>query len=303
MADVIYDLVARETAGGTPFTTVFLYPDGSDQESNIHVPDSIAAGAPCDLVVFCHGLNGEEDQFWSNSSARKLLEGLLDAGRYVVVESLAHGRNFGNDAALADYVAIGGYALRTYKIASTFLIGQSMGGIPSLLLYAGGDFPNIRGWVGIGALCDLTEANQARLMEAYGITDPAELPTATAGHDPMLLDVAVWDRCFRFYGSFEDTNVLWANNGLRLQTRMLTRDPDPIESDAVEVTGGHLSADHYQPDDVLAFFDRARLAEPEEPPEESELATFEFELNGEMVPVALYWGDGFRWNPVSMVRL
>lgn len=301
MADDVVSTEPRTTVAGTAFTTTFLRPDGSSELAAVHVRNDHVQELGVDLVIFFHGLNGDHDNFIGNNKSRTVAHALLDNSRYILCESNAQGQNFGNDASLDDYFAVYDYVTRTYNIESVFLIGQSMGGIASLLALHDGRFENVKAWVGIAALTNLTEANTQRLKDAYGYTNDSDYEVVTAGHDPMLYAASDYLVAFRAYASYDDPTVQRADNSdLFIALCTLAN-----EAEVVACSGTHISNEHYQPSDVLEFFSRARLAEPGVPPaepEEEDVAELYYFEDGQWVPAVLYWFDGIEWHPARLVR-
>lgn len=288
MADIIDHIVHRTSVNGTPFTSTYLYPDGDDQIGQVHARDDIDPESPKDCVIMCHGRPGDENTFSKSGHAQVLLHGFMDHGRYVCCESRAGLKNFGNQAALDSYRLLYEYVARNYTIENVFVLGQSMGGLSSLNTYKEQLIPNMKGWVGIAPICDMrTWTNLQDLYDAYGVTNEADLAVATVGYNPILEPPGTWLRCFRAYASYEDGTVHRSSNADPFIASLIYA----REAAIVACTGDHISTDHYRPDDVLAFFDRARIAEPGTGP----LPEIIYQTGR-----AYYW-DGTDWLPVRLL--
>lgn len=310
MADVIDHLVSRTSVNGTPFTSTYVYPDGDDQIGQVHARDDIDPESPKDCVIMCHGRPGDENTFSKNGNAQVLLHAFMDHGRYVCCESRAGfnvtdtgARNFGNQSALDSYRLLYEYVARNFNIENVFVLGQSMGGLSSLNTYAEQRIPNMKGWVGIAPICDLRSwSNLNDLYAAYGVDNEADLAAAIVGYNPIDLPPETWLRCFRAYASYDDGTVSRAANADPFIASLIYA----REAELVACSGDHISADHYRPDDVLAFFDRARIADPGTGPAPEiiyQTGRAEYFDGTDWIPVRLLAWDGNVWNPVVPARV
>ena len=209
-------------------------------------------------IIYCSGTGENAESFWT-AGDKAGVEAALDAAGYHVAGIEAHGDNWGNDAGVADYVALYEFLLSDYAITGGVgILAQSMGGLPGLNVIAGGQ-TLINAYAGIYPACNLLAAWEgsftAPIRSAYGIAlDGSDYATLTDGSDPVLHAPTLFTGCsFRFYASYDDTLVPRADHSDVMA--------DVLRSSAlglavVPCTGNHGDASHFQPADLVTFFDR-----------------------------------------------
>lgn len=102
------------------------------------------------LVVYAHGSGGRADSIRGRRCGQ-LSADLMNAG-YVVAAADADGNAWGNPSSVQDYVNLIAQVEREQPITDVYVIGESMGGLPSLQLLD--RVPNVRAWVGIFPVTD-----------------------------------------------------------------------------------------------------------------------------------------------------
>lgn len=180
----------------------------------------------------------------------------LTVDGHLLASSYMHGQNWGNRQAVDDLARTVDHVAGRWDITEVNLIGQSMGGLPSLVAIATDVVP-ARRWAGIAPVCSLTAAYgtptfHAGITAAHDIDSPATFHQATAGADP-LRDFAPYRFAgtdFRFYVSPDDTFVPASAHAAPMVS-FLTRAPADVTT--VTVSGVHASDDHYRYGDLARF--------------------------------------------------
>jgi len=253
------------TAGGNPWSYIQVTIDG--QVVTIAFLDSYA-GAPAPLVLYHHGAGETGDAIILRADKFGVRDALLDAG-YNLLASDAHGNNWGNLDALADYVAAYTYAIGNgYPASKVFHLGQSMGGLSSLLTVAGGQIP-ADGCAEIAPVCSLRSvwnhyfavpgSLDDQIELAYGIAhrDTADYEAKTVGHDPYLLPASFFARTpLRFYASPNDDVIDYSENSVAFKDLVK---PGSIYINTLRIcSGGHTAPSQFQPTDLVLFFGACR---------------------------------------------
>ena len=196
--------------------------------------------------------------WYSDALKVELREALLAEG-HILAASNAHGDNWGNADAIADYNALYADAAARYTVNKVIFISQSMGGMSGLLCVEDGTIP-VDGWLGIYPACNLAWCYAqggsflVSIKAAYGIaSDGSDYAAKTAGHDPVLLDGTAFTIPTRFYASAGDTRVTKADNS---DAMALVVDAYATENDVVVCSGAHGDPSHFQPSDVVSFIER-----------------------------------------------
>lgn len=106
------------------------------------------------VVVFFHGLDGNEFSMTSDEAHNAVTDALVNAG-FAVVASQAGGNAFGNPASQNNYLALGYAALQRYRVDNIFFLAESMGALPALNLLASTEPGRIRGLAAINPILSL----------------------------------------------------------------------------------------------------------------------------------------------------
>jgi len=209
------------------------------------------------LVIYHHGV-GETKSAWLDDALKYgVCKALLQQG-HILAGSTAHGNNWGIQLSITDYINLYNDAAARYAISKVVFLSQSMGGLSGLLCVADGTIP-VAGWYGIYPVCNLKNMYDAGTFTAvirseYGIAaDDSDYDARTAGHDPVLLSGALFTIPMRFTASASDTVVNKTANADSMSTLVAATTP---EEAVVVCSGDHGDASHFQPGDVVAFFDR-----------------------------------------------
>lgn len=260
MSDVLDTTQSKTTTAGTAYTNQYLYPDGSTERACVTYRDDLGPTDPVTALVLFHGFGGNETNF-ALARYQAVRDTILDDGRFLVVQSNGQGKNCGNDAGSADYLAALDYAQRTFNVTDVITMGESMGGLLAALATVDNDWPTIAGVTGFSPVCDLEEffAHSTdfadAIQAAYSFTGAYD-DVATDGHDPVHDFIATeypTTTRWRLYASPGDPIVPKVDHSDALVTLVTGRAPEAL---VVPCTGGHLSSDHFRPDDLMWFFER-----------------------------------------------
>jgi len=204
-------------------------------------------------ILFYHGSGADQTMFRTDAYFIQVRRLLLMAG-YAVGSSNNHGASWGNNASLADSVALAALMRSDYGISDMLLWGVSMGGIGSLLELAAGTISDIVGWMGSSPATNLNYCFNhgfgSPIDAAYG----GDFATNGVGHDPNLFSGSAFTgKRMRFYASPDDTVVPKANN-TDLMAALVNA--FATESGVVVTSGEHGAAGQLPPTDILAFIER-----------------------------------------------
>ena len=136
-----------------------------------------------------------------------------------------------------------------YTVEGVVLWGDSMGGISSQRAVAGDVLPNIIGWFGTAAVCDLAQSHDASfgtvIDAAYGshAAYVAALPTA----NPVQISASLFDVPMRFRAGTADTTVPKVSHADVQAARV----PNGVSVSAGAVA--HSDPALYDPDDIVPF--------------------------------------------------
>lgn len=220
-------------------------------------PSGVAVTTACPLVIYHGGMGETMSAPRTDTRKQALIQSVLDAG-YIVAASNAHGNNWGNDSALADYVELHDYVQTCLNVSRVVLLSQSAG-VSGLLTAADRPF-TVKGWAGIYPVCDLRAMYDAGtftdyIKSAYSIAgDGSNYSTQTDGHDPVLRPAADFAGLrMRFYASADDTVV---PGGTHSDVMAALVNGVATENTVVACTGDHGDASHFQAEDLISFFDR-----------------------------------------------
>lgn len=207
------------------------------ESSIILTPHSPTQG----IVVYAHGNNQTEQEVLTGGNVAPLTADLLDAG-YIVAASLAEGNAWGNDASIAAYEALIEHAQEASPVDDVYLLGESMGGLPSLRLAA--SIPDVKAWVGFYPVCDVsTILDQEDLREGVNTAYP------NGGEDtvspPPMPDVPLL-----FLASPDDTRVPKESNSDRCAAAA-------EDATVVTTTGNHGDPSNFDSGRIIQFFESA----------------------------------------------
>jgi pimeloyl-ACP methyl ester carboxylesterase len=185
------------TSTGTVYTRHDFTPAGGDL-SRYAVADAVAGKADIPTVLYCHGNGGGYNQF-SASQWTQLRDTLFDTG-WAYIEGTGGGlSSWGNDAARTSYEKAFQHVDGILDIGPVVILARSMGGIIGSWLGTQSPViaPRCAGMIFNSATQDFgyrwSTYQDPDVMTAYGMTNPAQFATATAGRDPMLFPLSVWE--------------------------------------------------------------------------------------------------------------
>ena len=197
------------------------------------------------LAVYFHGAGGGVDskmgEAWLNS--------IRDRG-WAVASGDLHGDAWGSPAAVADAVALAGWAQDRTGRRPQLLIGASMGGAASLNAILDRVLTP-RCWFGPQPVVNLAAVSEvpngdAEIAQVYGGPPPA------SSNPAARLDRLPTNIRYRVVVSAEDTWVPPAQNADLLITAVRA---EGGEVSSVAATGSHLDGSHFRPEDLVAFAD------------------------------------------------
>lgn len=227
--------------------------------ANSAVPYSAGTATP--LLMYHHGSNEDEGALLDDALKADTVVALIDAG-YICC-GIATGNNWGSQTACNYYPDLYYTVDLYYNLSYTIFLSQSMGGLTGLLCLAQNEVPGVIAWAGIYPAVNLgaiyTEGTFASAIDtAYSCTSTT-YDAKTYGHDPCLK----WGKAFRnapmrFYASPDDVTIVKSTNTDVFQAIISS---SCSESTIVECTGAHGNPSHFQPADLVAFYERA-LANP-----------------------------------------
>lgn len=220
-----------------------------------------SVGAP--LIYYHHGVGEDRMGLYNDLVgnvykyqivALMLSQGYLMAG----VTGGASNINWGSQTSLDRYVTAFNYINSNYILKGTIIFSQSMGGCTGGLSFSKKLFTDVRGWIGIYPVCNLSDIYGLGLFtsdinSAYGITGtpPNTYALLTSGHDPLLEPTTNYNnRMMRFYASPADTIVPGNDNSTLMAAHVAA---ETIEHTVIPCTGDHGDPSHFQPSDFAAF--------------------------------------------------
>jgi hypothetical protein len=230
--------------------------DGRARGLALLAPHKITSACP--LVIYHHGSNETERSIVNFVDGKSTIVPALQSAGYIVAASNAHGNNWGNQASLDDYANLYGF-LEGQQISDKVLfLAQSMGGLSALLSIVEGRISNVKGFYGIYPCTNLAN-NYAQgalvggINAAYSISGGNPYATATAGHDPNLIDAGDFPNIrYRASASYSDTLVPRADNWDLMATKLSGK----LEASTLDATGDHGNSSHFNSTDVLDFYSR-----------------------------------------------
>jgi hypothetical protein len=226
------------------------------QEALIVLPDDFSAARTYYLIVWSHGMGDDEQGMLGYSD---VINAMLPLG-YLFAGTSAHGDNWGNDAALADYANLIAYMRANYNITFVGFWGGSMGGLTGLLSIARGEIAGVKGaFLGLpvcnlGSMYNDLDWADPSINAAYNIPGGGSYATQTAGHDPILRPVNEYaGKRFRFTASPEDTLVLKSTNADAFSAYISSV---ALEYEVLTIHGEHGVEHGMTPAEVVPFFER-----------------------------------------------
>lgn len=192
---------------------------------------------PRGVILYHHGYTELHDRLLE-APDRPVTDALLAAG-FVLASSSAGGDSWGSRRSIE-----ANFRLWQRLDRSDLPLGHlgiSMGCLVALNCAADDRFPS-RAVAGIAPVCDVESVRRHRDVSADA-------------RNPMDLDPERWTGVsIRFWAADEEAPVPKALNADAFAARVRGV---AVESTVVTCAGGHTSASQYQPDDVVALFDRA----------------------------------------------
>lgn len=221
----------------------------------LYVPKLRRSGEAIDLVYYLHGRTGTHE---SIDERTRLRDGLLEAG-YVVACPYLHGDQWGNRLAQDDLAALDAWICERWPLGKRFVVGESMGGTTAANMVRIRELTVdaavlIAPSLSMRAAWNRDDEARASLIDAFGLLpDGSDLEAKTAEWDAIRHDPAVYAGLNAMvFASPDDPAV---NLSAVTKPWMEAARRAAAQLRLVEVSGDHVSDDHFRPDDVVAFFD------------------------------------------------
>jgi pimeloyl-ACP methyl ester carboxylesterase len=226
-------------------------------------------GVPTNVIIYVHGA-GETQEAWLTDSLKAgFITPFINAG-WILAGTNARNDNWGNQLSTDDYADLYRYLTNNFNIGKVAILGQSMGGLNSANLISQGKIPNIHAYACIYCVFSLQNLHSlgsytSAINTAHGVTGTgtATYANMTFGLDPLLVAPTYATNYrflgMRFYASPGDTIVPTPQN---TDAFIAITAPFAVESFKYTATGNHGDPSHFQPSDLLAFFQRRFAAGP-----------------------------------------
>lgn len=233
--------------------------------ARVQLPAAYDSRRAAPVVLYVHGSGESGAGPFTDTLKRTMMQDIANDG-FIVASTATTGTNdWGNQAALDQYLTLYRYVRDHYAIGPVVLLSQSMGGIPGLLTLAERRVPGIVGWAGIYPACNLAQIYnvagdpytlKVAIDAAYAIS--GDYAVKTAGHDPVLKSAGAFRGVpMRFYASPSDLVVNKATNADAIASLVA---PVARESTVVACSGDHGDPSHFQSSDLRAFLARCIAA-------------------------------------------
>lgn len=251
------------TTTGTPFRRSLVDPNGVGDDAYVYVPAGVAEGAPVPIVWALHGYGATAGNM-EGANQKKVRDAVLDRGWVVVIGDLG-GNSWGNPDCMALVDNLAGWWESVWPGSPVFAFGQSMGGGIAMSALMRGSVAGLRGVACIDPAINYVWFSQngslaSSIKSAWGATT-ATFPTAVTGYAPFSGTPEQYSGAMvSFYLSDSDPTAVPANNGGQMASLGLTA--KMTEFRIVSSPGTHLAAASYQPDDLIAFYERVLDAPP-----------------------------------------
>ncbi|UOT05794.1 lysophospholipase [Rhodococcus opacus] len=247
--------LTRCTAYGTTYDEHAVTVPRSGDRALVAVPRGVTPSA---VACYLHGRTGDERSIDDRAGLR---DGLLDAG-YVVASPYLHGDQWGNRLAQDAVVALDEWVSRRWPVTVRFLIGESMGANAAAnavrlreVAWDGAVF--IAPSLSLRAVWDRGEHGRDTVRDAFRVSaDGHDLESKTEHWDAVRHEPGDYVGVpIRVYASREDevANIAGVTGPW---VEMLRRGSDAVEF--VEVSGPHVSEDHFRTAEVVQFFETIR---------------------------------------------
>lgn len=222
----------------------------------LYVPESVIAGRPVELVYFLHGRTGTYEAI----DDRAMLRDALLAAGYVVASPHLHGDQWGNRLAQDDLAALDADIAARWPVMRRFVVGESMGGTTVANMVRLRELP-VDAAVFIAPSLSMPavwerddEGGRDSLISAFGVHPTGSgLKAKTAGWDAIRHDPAAYAGLHALVFASPDDPI--ANISAVTGPWITAALGAGAHVRFVEVSGDHVSDDHYRPNDVVAFFD------------------------------------------------
>lgn len=241
---------------GDPAPTTMLTLDGpSGQRIYVSLPKGWKSTRPVPVFIHLHGHDGSELTIAGTSGPNwNRVRVALNAAGIAVASTQAHDNGWGNTASVNDVLALYRYLRDQFPVGAIILSANSMGNLPGLLTLAGRAVPGIVGYHGVDPVTSLASmwaggagTYAANIKTAYGFSNNADYPTATAGHDPLLLNPSAFRGVpMRLVASNADTVASRADNADALAARL-------SNVALVAGSGAHNDPAHVDPTAIVAW--------------------------------------------------
>lgn len=251
-----YDQVFPQAALSPSYSLVNGFTSGSDPLTKYSIYDpTVRVGGVA--VVYVGGVGHTWRSLLDDTGANTLLLDFLSQG-WICAESQAHGENYGNTAAVADYTAlIALLEAAPYNCTKIVVVAQSMGGNAGLgVISTQHADTKIKGIILIYAQCSLAAvwaqtgpSTASDLATAYSIVNlnpsgAGSYSVQTAGSDNYLKSASLFTIPMMFFSSASDATVVEADHTTPMIAKCLA-----LSSEITKVPhrGIHGNIDAFQP--------------------------------------------------------
>ncbi|MGV9825938.1 hypothetical protein [Gordonia sp. NPDC003429] len=201
------------------------------------------------IIVWFHGMDSDGTELQYSPRQRHFVEPFLRRG-WVVASATAGGNSFGNDKAVATYRELITAATTRFAVSRMLFVGESMGALAGLHIYAQPQFASIDGFVGISPLMGLPAT--IRDVDFIRAAWHGDVPERA---DPLAYpSTAFAGRRFQLHHSLGDRLVPDGAGARAFAIRF--GNVASIELDVCQ--GGHIDPTCYQGDAALRFATESR---------------------------------------------
>lgn len=209
------------------------------------------------VVVYHHGSNEDQGSYRTADDKGSLITALLGAG-FSICSTNAFGVDWGTQRSIDSYSRL--VDVVTARLDGGVVhLSQSAGGISGLIGIAQRAF-RADGWAGIFPACNLAALERGRLGsfidDDFQVDVEHPFQERARRFDPLGRPGSAFSLPMRFYASPDDTVVSKELNSDLMAAHVVD---DAPEQTVVECSGDHGDSSHFQPTDLVGFFDRCCL--------------------------------------------
>lgn len=176
------DVVSDQIHLGTTATT--------SDPFRITLPKTYDARTPPPVLLFTHGLGGDENEVFVHTGLRPMMQAFLDAG-FMIASPLAGGDLFNNNTAISKVEELYTYLRDNYALGPIIIAGNSMGGPLAMTLVTRRTVPAISALMCFqSAITHLDEAAATNPSLVSAFVGPTNSLAVAFGYTPISNDAA-----------------------------------------------------------------------------------------------------------------